>query len=84
MKICSDPRYTSKRECLEKFDESGAHLQWLSYPVNWDNLFNGIVAMFILSSQDNWQVYMVRFLILFDFIANVSYVLFCSGQEQTL
>ena len=59
MKICSDPSYIEKKDCLANFDANGAHLQWVSYPVNWDNLYNGIVAMFILSSQDNWQVYMV-------------------------
>jgi Ca2+-binding EF-hand superfamily protein len=88
MKSCSDPRFISKSECLGNFDESGAHLQWLSYPVNWDNLYNGIVAMFILSSQDNWQVHMVRFPIHIDVIVSpnwqVSKTLCFSGQEQML
>ena len=46
-----------KQDCIG-VDSSGFSKRWISYPVNWDNLFNGIVAMFVLTSQDNWQNYM--------------------------
>jgi hypothetical protein len=59
MKVCSDSAIVHKSECLGTRDNNGAPRQWQSVDLNWDNLFNGIMAMFILSSQDNWQVYMV-------------------------
>ena len=60
MKYCSDPKYVMKRDCLANTDQDGVPLQWSSPNLNWDSLADGILNMFILASQDNWQVYMVR------------------------
>jgi len=59
IKACSDPAYVHKADCLAATDDNGIPLQWSSPSFNWDSLFNGIAAMFILASQDNWQVFMV-------------------------
>ena len=63
MKTCSNPTYYTKNDCTSNLDPgTNAPGQWLTAQMNWDGFFNGMAAMFILSSQDNWQVYMVRYL----------------------
>ena len=62
MKTCSNPTYYTKNDCTSNLDPgTNAPGQWLTAQMNWDGFFNGMAAMFILSSQDNWQVYMVRY-----------------------
>jgi len=60
IKSCSDPTYVRKADCLAATDSNGIPLSWASPSLNWDSLFNGMAAMFILASQDNWQVYMFQ------------------------
>ena len=61
MKTCSNPVYYNKVDCVSNIDPgTSAPGQWVTAQMNWDGFFNGMAAMFILSSQDNWQVYMVR------------------------
>ncbi len=71
MKQCSDPTFVMKQDCLTNVNERGVPLKWESTPLNWDNLYRGIITMFILSSQDNWQVYMVCRSFLPIFISNL-------------
>jgi hypothetical protein len=58
MGSCSDPIVWHKEECAG-VDSAGVPLIWKTHPVNFDNLYRAIVAMFILATQDDWQGHMV-------------------------
>ncbi len=58
MGACSDPIVWRKEECAG-VDALGVPLIWRTHPVNFDNLYRAIVAMFILATQDDWQGHMV-------------------------
>jgi hypothetical protein len=58
MGSCSDTVVWRKEECAG-VDASGVPLLWRTHPVNFDNLYRAIVAMFILATQDDWQGHMV-------------------------
>jgi hypothetical protein len=58
MGSCSDPIVWRKEECTG-VDAGGVPLIWKTHPVNFDNLYRAIVAMFILATQDDWQGHMV-------------------------
>lgn len=55
---CSDPTIFQKEDCVG-VDSSGSPLLWMSYPVNFDNLYRAVRSMFILATQDDWQSHMV-------------------------
>jgi Ca2+-binding EF-hand superfamily protein len=67
MKSCSDSAFIDKRDCLANVDQFGVPLKWTTALLNWDSLWDGILSMFILASQDNWQVYMVSSIFLKPF-----------------
>ena len=89
MKTCSNPQYFTKQDCVIHLDPNTNALgQWTTAQMNWDGFFNGLAAMFILSSQDNWQVYMVspQPFVTRDFVRalTLSSGARGSGKEQTL
>ncbi len=57
MKGCSDPTLFTKTLCVG-LDEDGNPLSWGAGDVNFDNIWNALIAMFILSSQDDWPSHM--------------------------
>jgi len=57
MQSCSDSTLFTKPECVG-LDDEGVPRVWGPGPVNFDNVWNAFVAMFILSSQDDWPSHM--------------------------
>jgi len=57
MKGCSDPNLFTKPECVG-LDGDGNPLSWGAPDVQFDNIWNAWIAMFILSSQDDWPSHM--------------------------
>ena len=57
MKYCSDSSIYTKPEC-DGLDGDGNPRTWQSNDINFDNVWNAFVAMFILSSQDDWPSHM--------------------------
>jgi len=57
MKGCSDPNLFTKPECVG-IDGDGNPLSWGAPDVQFDNIWNAWIAMFILSSQDDWPSHM--------------------------
>jgi hypothetical protein len=57
MKSCSDGGVFTKPEC-SGLDDDGAPRSWGPGDVNFDNIWSAFVAMFILSSQDDWPSHM--------------------------
>ena len=57
MKNCSDPALFTKPLC-QGLDDDGNPLSWGAGDVNFDNIWNALIAMFILSSQDDWPSHM--------------------------
>jgi len=57
MKYCSDSSIFTRPECTG-LDGDGNPRSWSSNDINFDNVWNAFVAMFILSSQDDWPSHM--------------------------
>jgi hypothetical protein len=57
MRACSDRGLFTKPDCVG-LDDNGVPRVWGPGPFNFDNVWNAFVAMFILSSQDDWPSHM--------------------------
>ena len=58
---CNDSSVTLKSSCVGTFKDSFGrqqHREWSSSPINFDNLANALVCLFILSTQDDWTNFM--------------------------
>jgi voltage-dependent calcium channel T type alpha-1G len=58
---CNDSSVTLKSSCVGTFKDSFGRPQqreWSSSPINFDNLANALVCLFILSTQDDWTNFM--------------------------
>ncbi len=61
LRSCSDANVTSKSLCVGSFTDSLGRVkdrEWSSPPLNFDNLANALVCLFILSTQDDWTNFM--------------------------
>lgn len=60
-RTCNDSSISIKSNCIGSYlDSSGriAPREWSSPPLNFDNLANALVCLFILSTQDDWTNFM--------------------------
>ena len=48
--------YVHKEECLF---EGGT---WETRDINFDNIINGMISLFVLSTLENWPTYMYQFI----------------------
>ena len=58
MRKCSDGSLFTKPDCVG-LDENGVPRMWGSGPTNYDNVWNAFIAMFTLSTQDDWPSHML-------------------------
>ncbi len=60
-RTCNDSSVSSKSACVGTYPDSIGrlkHREWSSPPINFDNLANALVCLFILSTQDDWTNFM--------------------------
>jgi hypothetical protein len=58
---CNDSSVNLKSKCVGSYADLNGHLiprEWSSPPLNFDNLANALVCLFILSTQDDWTNFM--------------------------
>ena len=84
MNSCSDNIIFRREDCIG-LDQNSNPRVWITHPVNFDNIFHAIMAMFILATQDDWQNHMVRFCLLFplDFVSFISFFQQWAGTDAT-
>jgi voltage-dependent calcium channel T type alpha-1G len=60
-RTCNDSSISSKSLCVGSYNDASGRLtprEWSSPPLNFDNLANALVCLFILSTQDDWTNFM--------------------------
>jgi hypothetical protein len=60
-RTCNDDSISLKSNCVGNYIDSSGRVsprEWSSPPLNFDNLANALVCLFILSTQDDWTNFM--------------------------
>jgi len=53
MNFCSDNHVYKKEECVGT-SQDGTPMTWMTQPINFDNIFMAVRALFVIATQDDW------------------------------